>query len=431
MAKRLTPRTLELLLHNRMRRLWLAVVRLLAILPVMRKVTRHLLLIDHVLLRDVAGDRRHGVSELTLEAMPEPVHFPRSHHGAVIEALGRFLDGTPLRRVNHFGAERSAVLQGGMVAVTEPSPGLIYKPPQRYHCILHAPYLDLQHGGALCTANTSMVMDYVPLNRSGLTLQKAGLYGRIKPRNAPLLEGHFASVWGKWAHVNYYHWLIECLPQLARLSEIGGSPPITLLMPQSMPIVWEDSLACCLPVGMAVQRATGWVRPEHFVLVSQGHPGWAAWLAASERDYMRSKVFERYGLDAGRQPTRRIFVSRSRAAMRRLVNEDEASQVLARFGFETVHLEGLSFEQQVRLFHSAEFIAGTHGAAFANLLFAGHAQVLELFARDAFKPLYFFLARSLGLGHEFLLGGEENRFEDFSIDIIELERTLERMLSGD
>jgi capsular polysaccharide biosynthesis protein len=117
--------------------------------------------------------------------------------------------------------------------------------------------------------------------------------------------------------------------------------------------------------------------------------------------------------------------------MRRLVNEDEASQVLARFGFETVHLEGLSFEQQVRLFHSAEFIAGTHGAAFANLLFAGHAQVLELFARDAFKPLYFFLARSLGLGHEFLLGGEENRFEDFSIDIIELERTLERMLSGD
>jgi capsular polysaccharide biosynthesis protein len=274
-----------------------------------------------------------------------------------------------------------------------------------------------------------MVTDYVPLNRGGLTLQKTGFYGSIKPHNAPLLEGRFASVWGKWAHANYFHWLIDCLPQLARLSEIGGSPPITLLMPQSMPTVWEDSLACCLPAGMAVQRATGWVRPEHFVLVSQGHTGWAAWLAASERDYMRGKVFERYGLDAERKPTRRIFVSRSRAALRHLINGDKVAQVLVRCGFETVHLEGLSFEQQVRLFHSAEFIAGAHGAAFANLLFAGRAKVLELFAHDRFKPLYFFLARCLGLDHEFLLGSEENWLEDFSIDITALERTLEKMLS--
>jgi capsular polysaccharide biosynthesis protein len=277
------------------------------------------------------------------------------------------------------------------------------------------------------------VTDYLPLplNRKGLTLQKLGVYGSIKPRNAPLLEGRFTSVWGKWAHVNYYHWLIDCLPQLACLGETGDSPPITLLMPEFMPAVWEDSLACCLPTGMAVQRATGWVRPEHFVFVSPGHPSWAAWLAASEREYMRGKVFERFNLDAARQPTRRIFVSRSRAAMRRLLNKDEAGQVMASFGFENVHLEDFCFEQQVRLFHDAEFIAGVHGAAFANLLFASRAKVLELFARNEFKPLYFFLARSLGLDHEFLLGSEANRLEDFSIDITELARTLERMLSGD
>ncbi len=257
------------------------------------------------------------------------------------------------------------------------------------------------------------------------------LYGRIKPRKAPLLEGHFTSIWGRWAHVNYYHWLIDCLPLLARLDGIADSPPITLLMPQSMPPAWEDSLACCLPSGMAVQRATGWVRPQHFLFISPGHLGWAAWLTPGGRDYVRGKVFERFGLDANRKPSRRIFVSRSRAAVRRLLNEDEAGHVMARFGFETVHLEGLSFEQQVRLFHDAEFVAGVHGAAFANLLFAGRTKVLELFACDAFRPLYFFLARSLGLDHEILLGSGENRLEDFSIAVSDLERTVEKMLLKD
>ena len=431
LLKRLTPRNVALALYNRLRGAWVAVVSLLARLPLVGRLTRYLLLVDQVSLREVAGNARHGVSELTLETMPEPVHFARSRYGPVIDAIARFFDGTPLRLNNLPEEERSSLLQGRLVAVTKPSPGLMYNPAQRYHCILHAPYLDLRRGGSLCTANTSMVVDYIPLNRKGLTLQKIGLYGRIKPRNAPLLEGHFTSIWGKWAHVNYYHWLIECLPQLARLGEMHDSPPMTLLMPQSMPPAWEDSLACCLPPGMAVQRAAGWVRPQHFVFVSPGHPGWAAWLAVRERDYMRGKVFERYGIDANRKPARRIFVSRSRAAMRRLVNEDEAGQVLAQFGFETVHLEGLNFEQQVRLFHDAEFVAGAHGAAFANLLFAGPAKVLELFARDAFKPLYFFLARSLGLDHEILLGSAENQLEDFSIDVTELDRTVEKMLSRD
>jgi capsular polysaccharide biosynthesis protein len=264
-----------------------------------------------------------------------------------------------------------------------------------------------------------------------VNLEKAGLYGRWKPRNAPLLKGLFTSIWGKWAHTNYFHWLIDCLPQLARLNEIHGSSPITLLMPESMPAAWEDSLACCLPDGLEVQRASGWVRPERFVLISPNHPGWGAWLATPEREFVRTRVFERFGLDAERRPMRRIFVSRSRAAVRRLINEDEVTGALAGYGFETVHLERLSFEQQVRLFHDAAIVAGVHGAAFANLLFAGRAKVLELFAGDEFKPLYFFLSSSLGLHHQFLLGSRGNRLEDFSIDLTELQGTVESMLNGD
>ena len=43
---------------------------------------------------------------------------------------------------------------------------------------------------------------------------------------------------------------------------------------------------------------------------------------------------------------------------------------LAANGFRIVHMESLSIEEQILLFSSADVIAGVHGAAFSNLLFA-------------------------------------------------------------
>jgi hypothetical protein len=82
------------------------------------------------------------------------------------------------------------------------------------------------------------------------------------------------------------------------------------------------------------------------------------------------------------------------------------------------------------LFHEARCIVGAHGAGFANLLFAGRARVLELFSRDGFKPLYFFLCHSLGLQHDFLCGGAGNRHEDFSVDLDDLKRSVDVMLAA-
>ena len=58
------------------------------------------------------------------------------------------------------------------------------------------------------------------------------------------------------------------------------------------------------------------------------------------------------------------------------------------------------------------------------------ARVLELFSRDGFKPLYFFLCHSLGLQHDFLCGDAGNRREDFSVDLDDLKRSVETMLAA-
>ena len=45
----------------------------------------------------------------------------------------------------------------------------------------------------------------------------------------------------------------------------------------------------------------------------------------------------------------RLYITRSKAAKRRIVNEDEIAPILADFGFQTVFAEDLSFEEQVHL----------------------------------------------------------------------------------
>ena len=76
-------------------------------------------------------------------------------------------------------------------------------------------------------------------NRSG-KLTRAWFGGRLRPVLAERLPGEYTTIWGKFARINYYHWLIECLPRLRQLADLGESPP-TLLMPRSMPAICEAS----------------------------------------------------------------------------------------------------------------------------------------------------------------------------------------------
>ena len=76
---------------------------------------------------------------------------------------------------------------------------------------------------------------------------------------------------------------------------------------------------------------------------------------------------------------RKLFVTRSEGATRRLLNSDEIERIAEQSGFEIVACERLSFGEQVRLFSEARIIAGVHGAGLVNMVFApSGTQVIEL-----------------------------------------------------
>ena len=86
------------------------------------------------------------------------------------------------------------------------------------------------------------------------------------------------------------------------------------------------------------------------------------------------------------KPYKNVYVSRSDANQRKILNENELVEVLKKFNFEIVKLSELSFFDQISLFNSAKCILSLHGAGLTNLIFSHkNTQVIEIFP-DFSKP---------------------------------------------
>ena len=133
--------------------------------------------------------------------------------------------------------------------------------------------------------------------------------------------------------------------------------------------------------------------------------------------------------------TQRLYISRNKASYRRILNEPALLEVLNRYGFRILQLEGLSIKEQARIFHSAEMIVSAHGAALANTVFCKEStMVIEFRHADHYSDLggvYEHLSSICGLNHftylcegEAVNPGDGKKFYDLRIDLESVERLL-------
>lgn len=127
----------------------------------------------------------------------------------------------------------------------------------------------------------------------------------------------------------------------------------------------------------------------------------------------------------------KIYISRGHAPKRRIVNEDDISQILSKFGFQTIHAEELSFAQQVEASSRARFIVSNHGAGLTNMLFMPDGgNVLELrHQTDSINNCYFTLASALNLNYFYqpcrpVSDGPDPHSADLIVDPQELGNNL-------
>jgi hypothetical protein len=101
----------------------------------------------------------------------------------------------------------------------------------------------------------------------------------------------------------------------------------------------------------------------------------------------------------------RLYISRRKAAQRRLVNELELEAALRSLGFEPVCFEDLSLHEQILTCARAKVVVALHGAGLTNLAFARRLDlVVELIPRSYHVRGFENLARQLGCRYIGLFG---------------------------
>ena len=281
------------------------------------------------------------------------------------------------------------------------------------------------YGGAVVTADNAVLADlspevWGPANHP--------IYSRWHLPKSRFLTGRIAIGVTPEASGNYYHWLLDLVPRVLLLKHAAQnfSNYDALLLNGSQANYEREILAA---LGVPPEKVRYVDSRERFQIASAVIPSMdinviAPWKVCGLRDL---PFF-------GKQNQhRRIYLSRARAAVRRIANENEISEVMRHRNFEIVEPENLSWREQANLFAGASVIVAPHGAALANIVFCQlGTRVVEISTRAGYRDWYWQLAAVAGLSYEVL---EAQRSGSFSgpyenADMIVSPKNLERLLES-
>jgi len=245
---------------------------------------------------------------------------------------------------------------------------------------------------------------------------------------------------------NHYHWLIKMLPRLHLVEQAGLSASHFRKLLINWPTTAHSQAYALAGIPARSQQIVMerdfWICRNLYVSTIPHHaPAWAV-------RYLR-KMFAA-ALHKGADKSKAIYLIRGDTAWRRVRNEEDVIERLARSGIESFDLSQHTFSEQIRIISNAHVIISVHGAALANLVFGTRgARVLEIFASGENQkcdsslgtelqqvqmpyraiaahrqmPYHYFLAQQISTGTD------PNRL-DLIIPLEKLDRAVERMLAA-
>ena len=248
----------------------------------------------------------------------------------------------------------------------------------------HEFVLTLDHGvvvneGAIVTAEGKILRNTETYTKDQLQLMKPNR--NIAKENPFFFNGRLAVI-SSPGQENWYHWLLQVLPRLKILTESGVVYDKIYI--DNLKFPWQfSSLELALqllhipkeklflPQGDSVTEAKKLIVPSVGHIPSKGK-SFPPWLKTFlHKCFLPSKPLKKN--------FRKIYISRSKASLRRILNEKEVTQFLTNKGFQILHLEELSPREQAVIFHQAKIIVGPHGSGFANLIFSKvNTKVVEI-----------------------------------------------------
>ena len=250
---------------------------------------------------------------------------------------------------------------------------------------------------------------------------------------APYIDGTVVLIADDVQAANIFHWTIDWLPRLAPLGARRHSPDLFVATAAIGAAFQRESLRLC---GVDIERVIpldnfGAVRAREVIVPSDiaqiVHPGSkvAPWVLDFLRGTLGFGALRETGVR--RDAEDKIYISRRDAGSRRVVNEPELIDRLARVGYREVLLSEMPLSEQIATFASARRVVAVHGAGLIHFAFTPPgARLLEILPKSYAIPTLYMLAA--GMGSEYLsyvaervIPGANPAFDDVEIDVDDFE----------
>jgi Glycosyltransferase 61 len=209
---------------------------------------------------------------------------------------------------------------------------------------------------------------------------------------------------------NYAHWMLEHTAYLYLYTKRFQKDGIKLLLPQELPQYGKD-LVALLQI------------PESQILWLDNEPVAAAYVIGCEPAHpLVQPTVLRESFRAVRDivppsawTDRVLFISRTDAVHRPLLNETELIERLERLGVEIIAPGTHPFKSQAEIFSRVRGVIGEHGAGMANIIFCpAGTKVLELMPEYCVNSAFWSLASTVDLHYGILSGTSLNRDDGHS-----------------
>lgn len=297
----------------------------------------------------------------------------------------------------------------------------------------------------LCVNRTGLIKEchhWYPWYYDSYISEVASFQRRIESDPGQLIifddDNVYLSIFHPW--YNYYHWICESIFRLWMVREQAREMILVLpeyyrssgfIMPSLENFRFKDiyfipQFKSLLVRNLCLPQIKPWV------------DGYDKRKLRQVRDFYLSDVLPGKGLDL--DLGERLYVSRKKAARKKVANEPELEDLLHAYGFAIINNEDYSFFEQLSIFSHAKYLISIHGSGLTNMLvMKENAHILEFQKRstndrDWHSRAFWYLADALEYSYYHQLCEPIDPADDYyhaniSVAADRLENNIRFMLS--
>lgn len=279
--------------------------------------------------------------------------------------------------------------------------------------------------GAIITADDIFISDvsqeFGPAKFDSL---KHSIFRRIKLKKPVEIDGSVAVIASPGGNV-YAHWFCDIMPRLMLLKKHCILENVNKIIMSFSRLDFQ--LETLERLGLKEERIINCIDETEFHLKARtlfvpSYPNEHGTVNKWASDEIKSIFLNDYHNFS--QKKNRIFITRSKAIGRRMINEEEVFNFLKKeYGFVKMYAEDYKTIEKARIFNDAECIVAPHGGGLTNIIFCSPGcRIVDIFPPGDFTTYFWSLANANHLEYYYFFGNgelptKENYITDRNSDI--------------